>query len=275
MKFLVEKALKMKRVPILNVFTMFLSESLNSKDVEKILNTLALLNALVLSLVITLCSSVDYAEFEKADLRVAKDPDYCWQAQSRYGACELTGLALSRQFHECAIYSVISLSLSLISSVYIIVVLGITAGEDDEKFEHKVTFWIDWFRIPILFCVLASINGIVFFFATFKFLLSIKFPDVKMVNGEIVFAGGLENSQEAQYAGISLILATALLALLTSFALYVEGEKPKGQPTSASEHNKADKSEGILSKELEEEIKVISEALRKIRSERKPKDTNV
>lgn len=170
-----------RRIPIINyIFDMLFDTTPQFADIERLLNIIALISALILSVSAGLPTAVSYDELVAADLRFAPD-DTVSAGYSCYYSSQIDPHYAVNQFSFRVTLSDMCLSLCLIGVIVVYVSLSsldvLQLGEKHPVNQAKMFIWWRYARFVLLICNTALIVGIVSFFTSLYSLSVIKFPD--------------------------------------------------------------------------------------------------
>jgi hypothetical protein len=157
-------------IPFVNVFYDMVFDSVpTQEELNKMLDTLGLVSALLLSIVISMAFSVDFEEMDKARLRFDN-------VTSPYNA------AASFEDILLEIATVLSISTYfLVGALSIVVLLIVSSSSGMESnggnVEHRKIWW-GWVRWVVLYSFASTLLGSIFALYSFNSISWIKFPDL-------------------------------------------------------------------------------------------------
>jgi hypothetical protein len=206
----------LKQVPIINYIVFMLTEDLTQEDAVSFLNTVALLDALIVGLVIGMMMATSFDELTTADLRGATDPDYCW-THDHYlnGNCTATASSFSSLVYNECVQSVVFLSSAMVGAMYVLCFLAVVAGK--RSCEEKAKYWMTVHRPAFPIILFFSIFGIVHFINAMRYMVEIKYPNTKIVNGTVVFAGGRSHAFDLLLWGQMIYAIPVFFSLVTAY----------------------------------------------------------
>jgi hypothetical protein len=170
-------------VPIFNIMFAPDSETPSFNDVTKLLEIMALVNALMLTWVVTLPSAVDYDHLVAADDRFIDHNEYMQFADciSWYTPQEDHALP-SNRYATVSSLAYTSLLTNTLMVLYTVVYLSLTVDPDGIHSQADITLWWSYGRYWILLLMLMTSVGFIMSADVLDVQLLITFPDYHLLD---------------------------------------------------------------------------------------------
>lgn len=169
--------------PLLNFFTQVMSVSPHEvSDVTDILNTMAVVGALVFTLALSAPASVSYDELKAANDRILEDDSKFLEWWTHTSFLEGADPALQQPSARFAFYASLTVFITAsqvlgIIITYVALILSKVRSGDAKQVRKHLGIWFRSARWAILILLVLLVLGVVFFFVTFLLLIVIKWPD--------------------------------------------------------------------------------------------------
>lgn len=165
----VPRASCLEHIPVVNIiYDLLFSSHPTYSDVERLLNVVALLGALVLAMSTAMLTAIDHDELIEADQRMISDPFKC-----RFTNGAVVHPVSLYFIEECALADAM-LILSVLTCI--LVYLSLIGVGEGQFAERKMQVWWTYARVPMLVATVSLALGVIYFSTILIDLQFIKAP---------------------------------------------------------------------------------------------------
>jgi len=215
----------LSRVPILNMFVLMFDQGPSFQTLEKELNMIALMAALLLTVSMAIPSSVEYSELVEADAR--------WQS-TQYLAY-FANFFVSDSNHKMS--DLLLERMAMMNTSFLLNLVGVLVvymslscmGGSESELDEAVKDWWPAGRFVMMFLVGTLVTGIIGLFLVQSALVAIKFPDYYVEStgeDQMIQWGSQGTIDKSTIVWMSLSL---LLALVHSLGVVLRDNKKRAR----------------------------------------------